>query len=150
MVYRCIKNNGKLGEISGKPYDCLVSPIFARDTRRIGGLETLRAAQGVKGQDTRRIGGLESIPCTSCNELEDTRRIGGLEMYASPRVKSRIRYPPYRRFRDQRRCRALAPEGYPPYRRFRDGVKHIEPLQDGYPPYRRFREMPSNVALKML
>ena len=60
MVYRCIKNNGKLGEISGKPYDCLVSPIFARDTRRIGGLEIQRGGFGGLGGDTRRIGGLET------------------------------------------------------------------------------------------
>ena len=59
MVYRCIKNNGKLGEISGKPYDCLVSPIFARDTRRIGGLE-IPLYLGMRAcADTRRIGGLE-------------------------------------------------------------------------------------------
>ena len=62
MVYRCIKNNGKLGEISGKPYDCLVSPIFARDTRRIGGLETCRGDSYRVRVDTRRIGGLEIKP----------------------------------------------------------------------------------------
>ena len=60
MVYRCIKNNGKLGEISGKPYDCLVSPIFARDTRRIGGLETRIQITDPAVIDTRRIGGLET------------------------------------------------------------------------------------------
>ena len=59
MVYRCIKNNGKLGEISGKPYDCLVSPIFARDTRRIGGLEIRDIRYYSIIIDTRRIGGLE-------------------------------------------------------------------------------------------
>ena len=60
MVYRCIKNNGKLGEISGKPYDCLVSPIFARDTRRIGGLEIGAHKLTHDAPDTRRIGGLEN------------------------------------------------------------------------------------------
>ena len=60
MVYRCIKNNGKLGEISGKPYDCLVSPIFARDTRRIGGLEMPKKDFYAGLLDTRRIGGLEN------------------------------------------------------------------------------------------
>ena len=79
MVYRCIKNNGKLGEISGKPYDCLVSPIFARDTRRIGGLERELSARSRRGRDTRRIGGLE-IAAIGCGLAHaDTRRIGGLE-----------------------------------------------------------------------
>ena len=79
MVYRCIKNNGKLGEISGKPYDCLVSPIFARDTRRIGGLEMLRYTKNFCRLDTRRIGGLESWHITTTSYAIDTRRIGGLE-----------------------------------------------------------------------
>ena len=79
MVYRCIKNNGKLGEISGKPYDCLVSPIFARDTRRIGGLENWHRACNFPRPDTRRIGGLENIHHHAHGRVADTRRIGGLE-----------------------------------------------------------------------
>ena len=79
MVYRCIKNNGKLGEISGKPYDCLVSPIFARDTRRIGGLEMNRLRLTGNSVDTRRIGGLESSEVPPATVSIDTRRIGGLE-----------------------------------------------------------------------
>ena len=79
MVYRCIKNNGKLGEISGKPYDCLVSPIFARDTRRIGGLETREGHPRRMPLDTRRIGGLEKQAAEEPDDTKDTRRIGGLE-----------------------------------------------------------------------
>ena len=79
MVYRCIKNNGKLGEISGKPYDCLVSPIFARDTRRIGGLEISTTMIYDHAIDTRRIGGLENSPARNPPPPLDTRRIGGLE-----------------------------------------------------------------------
>ena len=80
MVYRCIKNNGKLGEISGKPYDCLVSPIFARDTRRIGGLESRSKGRMRRVRDTRRIGGLERKARASRSRASDTRRIGGLEI----------------------------------------------------------------------
>ena len=78
MVYRCIKNNGKLGEISGKPYDCLVSPIFARDTRRIGGLEKFGDCLNNVLDDTRRIGGLEMLHIQNNRLNRDTRRIGGL------------------------------------------------------------------------
>ena len=80
MVYRCIKNNGKLGEISGKPYDCLVSPIFARDTRRIGGLENRGRIWNPLFSDTRRIGGLEIVAFAEKHQAPDTRRIGGLEI----------------------------------------------------------------------
>ena len=86
MVYRCIKNNGKLGEISGKPYDCLVSPIFARDTRRIGGLEIELAAERTGVVDTRRIGGLEMMEMRLNERKQDTRRIGGLEKSADDAI----------------------------------------------------------------